>query len=401
MRWSNRNDDDNLKELLHGEDGSRLGTALAKMREHAPEAPAELRERVRAIATEKLPEQEAPPRRRFATRLSPARMGALAAAVLVVAIAIPAIAAFTRDGTLSQTGDAGSSEASGDAGGGGTPQPRPQLPLGAVDERARSALTAPASPPPPAAAGPRGDFVAPKVKAAAAPIPSTRRAQDYTARIKLHVNDHDELSKAVQSAIRSTRELGGYVTYVDYGTSGRKDGGAELSVRVPVGRVQTAIARFSGLGTILEQQTEIRDLQGQIDRITRDIQQRRDRIAKLEAQLKDPTLSDAERDRLEARVVRAKRGLANATGTRAGVIRQSRFAKLDLAFTTEKRSEPAPPPSDLRQLLDDAVGVLAMELAVVLYVLIAGAPFIALALLVLFGARALRRGANSRVLERA
>jgi hypothetical protein len=99
--------------------------------------------------------------------------------------------------------------------------------------------------------------------------------------------------------------------------------------------------------------------------------------------------------------VQARRGLANATRGRAGVIRQSRFAKLDLAFTTEKRSEPAPPPSDLRKLLDDAVGVLAVELAVLLYALIAGAPFIALALLAFFGARALRRGADGRVLERA
>jgi hypothetical protein len=170
---------------------------------------------------------------------------------------------------------------------------------------------------------------------------------------------------------------------------------------VPVGRVQTAVARFSQLGTILEQKTEIVDLQGRVDRITRDIQQRRDRIAKLEAQLKDPTLSDAERNRLEARLVQAKRGLANAQRVRAAVLRQSRYAKLDLAFTTEKRNEPAPPPSDLRKTIDDAAGILAAELGVLLYVLIAGAPFIALALLTWLGARAARRAASQRVLERA
>ncbi len=390
MRWSNRNDDENLHELLRGEDGGRLGTALAEMREHAPEAPPEVRERIRTLTAEKLSEHDAPPRRPFTNRFS--RLGAVAAAVLVLAVAIPALASFTGDGKVRSK--------SADAGGGG---------------EALTPAGQPAHPPPPAARASGGEsFLAPRPPALdsggtelapspskAAPIPSTKRAQDYSARIKLHVTDHDELSQAVQSAIRSTRELGGYVTYVDYGTSGRKDGGAELSVRVPVGRVQTAIARFSELGTILEQQTEIRDLQARIDGITRDIQRRRDRIARLEAQLKDPTLSDAGRNRLEARLVQAKRGLAKATGGRAGVIRQSRYAKLDLAFTTEKRSEAAPPPSDLRQLLDDAVGVLAMELAVVLYVLIAGAPFIALALLAFFGARAFRRGADGRVLERA
>ena len=395
MRWSNRNDDDNLKALLRGEDGSRLGTALAEMREHAPEAPAELRGRIRALAVDKPLRQHAP-RRRLVGRLSPVPVGAVAATVLVIAVAVPAISAFTDDGAMSEAGD-GVSGAAVEAGGDGGPQLSPDAVAG--ERGLRRAL--PSTPaPPPASAADRA-ALSPKALSGAAPVPSTRRAQDYSARIRLHVGDHDELSQAVQSAIRATRGLGGYITYVDYGTSGTKDGVAELSVRVPVGRVQTAIARFSGLGTILEQQTEIRDLQGQIDRITRDIQRRRDRIAKFEAQLKDPRLSGAERNRLESRLVQARRGLANATRGRAGVIRQSRFAKLDLAFTTEKRSEPAPPPSDLRKLLDDAVGVLAVELAVLLYALIAGAPFIALALLAFFGARALRRGADGRVLERA
>jgi hypothetical protein len=215
------------------------------------------------------------------------------------------------------------------------------------------------------------------------------------------VSDPDALSKSVQSAIRTTRELGGYVTYVDYGTSGANDGDAELCVRVPVGRVQSAIARFSLLGTILEQQTEVRDLQGQIDRITRDVQRRRDRIAKLEAELKDPTLGEAERNRLEAGLVQAKRGLAHAVRGRAGLIRQSRFAKLDLAFTTKKDKETPAPPSELGKTLDDAAGILVAELGVLLYVLIAGAPFIVLALLAWLGARAARRAASQRVLERA
>jgi hypothetical protein len=87
--------------------------------------------------------------------------------------------------------------------------------------------------------------------------------------------------------------------------------------------------------------------------------------------------------------------------SRAGVLRQSRFAKLDLTFTTEKRSEPAAPPSELRQTLDDALGILAAELGVLLFVLIAGLPFVALGLIAWLGARALRRGSTQRVLERA
>ncbi|HKH32435.1 MAG TPA: DUF4349 domain-containing protein [Gaiellaceae bacterium] len=409
MRWSDGNED-NL-DALRGNGDTKLGAALTELREHNTEPSNELRERIRELAAA---EPESQPRRRtvFGFRPSFAHVGALAAAVLLIAVAIP-IATMRGDQGSSERSDAGSSEAVVN------PDAR-ALREAQIPARPPAAPPPPpmefAPPPPGGGGGGGGSYAAPKAKPAplarlrraarpransAAPLPSTTRAQDYSADIKVHVADHDELSDAVQSAIRTTRQLGGYVTYVDYGTSGEKDGEATVAVRVPVGRVQAAVARFSQLGTILEQQTEVVDLQSRIDKITRNIQQRRDRLAKVEAQLKDPTLSDAERNRLEARVVQAKRGLANAQRSRASVIRQSRYAKLDLAFTTEKRNEPAPPPSDLRKTLDDALGILGAELGVLLYVLIAGAPFIALGLLAFFGARAARRSSSQRVLERA
>jgi Domain of unknown function (DUF4349) len=401
MRWSDRNED-NLEALLRGEGETKLGAALTELREHKTEPSDALRERVRTIAA-----REAEPERRRLPilggyRPSFAHAAALGAAVLLTAVAIP-IATMDRG-----SNETASSGAVTDARAPGTDrQSSGEESASAENGAAPNAPQAPPPPPMALAPSPGGgggvvsDFRALRSAERAAPLPSTKRAQDYSASIKLHVADHDELSEAVQSAIRSTRQLGGYVTYVDYGTSGTKDGEATLAVRVPVGRVQTAVARFSQLGTILEQQTEIVDLQGRIDRITRDIQQRRDRIAKLEAELKDPTLSNAERSRIEAKIVQAKRGLANAERGRAGVLRQSRFAKLDLAFTTEKREEPAAPPGDLQKTLEDAAGILAAELGVLLFVLIAGAPFIALALLAWFGARAMRRNAGRRVLERA
>ena len=389
MRWSNRNDDGKLEALLSGEDGSRLGPALTELQRSAPEAPAELRERIRALVGQ---EQtvEKPSRHAWTRRFSFAHAGVAVAAFLLVAVAIPAIGALTRDSSNEASAPPPSAAK---AGGGGTQPQRPPQTPSAESRRSAEPPLALAAPPPTS----RFDGRALK----AAPLPSPSRAQDYSASIKLHVDDPDELSKSVQSAIRTTRQLGGYVTYVDYGTSGVKDGDAQLSVRVPLGRVQSAIARFSMLGTILEQQTEVRDLQAQIDRITRDVQRRRDRIAKLDAELKDPNLTQDERTRLEARIVQARRGLANAIRGRSGLIRQSRFATLDLAFTTEKRKEAPAPPSELRRTLDDAAGILAAELGVLLYVLIAGAPFIVLGLLAWLAARAARRAASHRVLERA
>jgi hypothetical protein len=411
MRWSDRNED-NLEALLRGEDERKLGAALTELREHKTEPSDALRERVRKIAADAeerawTPETKPPLHRRYRFRL--AHVAAAAAAILVVTVAMNGILALSN-ATDDDSGGAlmAGPQAPPDAAARARENPDARNPWatdqGADSEESLRGLAPPAPPPPPPAFAPPmpgGGAVVGAAPEKAAPLPSTTRAQDYSASIKLHVADHDELSEAVQSAIRSTRQLGGYVTYVDYGTSGKKDGEATLAVRVPVGRVQAAVERFSQLGTILEQQTEIVDLQGRIDRITRDLQQRRDRIAKLEAELKDPTLSDRERSRLEARIVQAKRGLANAQRGRAGVLRQSRFAKLDLAFTTEKREEPAAPPSDLEKTLEDAAGILAAELGVLLFILIAGAPFIALALLAWFGARAMRRSASQRVLERA
>jgi Domain of unknown function (DUF4349) len=416
MRWSNR-DDEKLEALLRGESDTRLGAALTELRDHRTEPSEALRERVRVIAADVEERERKPVRkpllhRRYRFRL--AHVAAAAAAVLVVTVAMSGILALGNATDDERSGGALSAEpqAPPDAAAGGGENrdaPSPPAEVRSEEDRAdsldaegkESLRRAAAPPPPPPAFAPRpgGGTGGGGVPQVAAPLPSTNRAQDYSAQIRLHVDNHDELSEAVQSAIRSTRQLGGYVTYVDYGTSGSRDGTAELAVRVPVGRVQTAVARFSELGTILEQQTEIVDLQGRIDRITRDIQERRDRIAKLEAELKDPTLSETERNRLETRLVRAKRGLANATGNRAGVLRQSRFAKLDLAFTTEKRTEPAAPPSELRRTLEDAVGILAAELAIGLFVLIVAAPILLVVWLAWRAVRLTRRLAGDRLLE--
>jgi hypothetical protein len=405
MRWSNRHDD-NLDALLRGE--GKLGAAVTELREHRPEPPEGLRERVQTIAAEEGRGDRRRTRARFVRyRVSPARLGALAAAVLVVSVAIPAVVTVAREGAGAGSSDEAVAPATttDDL---ATPPDAPKV------DQARRAMRPPASPSPPPVFAPspggggpgsaaptrrqaESGFEAPRMRVA--PLPSQTRAQDYSARIKLHVDGHDELSEAVQNAIRTTRRLGGYVTYVDYGTSGREDGAAELAVRIPVGRVQAAVAAFSELGTILEQKTEIVDLQGRIDRITREIQLRRDRIAKLEAELKDPTLSETERNRLEARLVQAKRGLAKTTQERAGVIRQSRFAKLDLAFTTVDEREAPPPPGRVDRMLDDAVGVLLAELAIVLFALIVAAPLLLIAALGWLGARALRRASNDRLLE--
>src|SRR5918992_5976822 len=99
MRWSDRNDDDNLEALLRGDGGTKLGAALTELREHKTEPPEALRERVRAIAadTEKrvwTPQRKPPLYRRYRFRL--AHVAAAAAAVLVVTVAMNGILALSN-----------------------------------------------------------------------------------------------------------------------------------------------------------------------------------------------------------------------------------------------------------------------------------------------------------------
>ena len=76
----------------------------------------------------------------------------------------------------------------------------------------------------------------------------------------------DDLSGATQSAVRTTRRLGGFVAGADYATES-KEGNSRLALRVPVANLQKAIASFTQLGTILSQHISVADLQGGLDRL--------------------------------------------------------------------------------------------------------------------------------------
>ena len=139
-----------------------------------------------------------------------------------------------------------------------------------------------------------------------AALPATSgRAQLYEAELTLKIAD---LSAATKRALRLTRDFDGYVRSVEYG-SGSERGSAYLVVRVPVGSVQEALVRYSALGQILDQHVSIRDAQPQLDRRFRLLQAQRDLIAKLQAKLESPSLTAAERARLENRLVAARRQL--------------------------------------------------------------------------------------------
>jgi hypothetical protein len=239
-------------------------------------------------------------------------------------------------------------------------------------------------------------------KGEAAVVPASGgRAQDYYADLRVRVKDLDTLSERTKEALRLTRDYGGYVVSTNFRNPRAGEGDATLELRIPIGRVQEALVAFSGLGSIVSQNVSIRDLQGQIDRFTRDIRRLHDRMATLRTSLLDPNLTAAERARIEGELARARSRVAALEQERRVLIRQGRFAKVSLALTTEQAAAKEESPGRIERAVDDAGSVLAKEVAFGLYALIVASPFLLLIALAVAGARVGRRRADQRLLERA
>jgi hypothetical protein len=311
----------------------------AALRAETPAAPSALRERVALIAA-----TPPPPRRTFTLRRA-LLWGAPTAAVGSLAVAI-VVGAFTS--TTSPPPPTAAPSSPNLERKYATPQ------TGELDRRAR--IQAPAT-----------------ELRAAVPAPSSGRAQDVQADMRILVDNPNDLSGATQRALRTTRRLGGYVVTVNYGTPEPTEGTATLRVRIPVSRVQSAIVQFSGLGRILAQQTQITDLQQQLDELTRQIRQAKGNKARIAA-------------------LRRERVQLN---------RRAAYATVDLSLTTHEPEKKAVAPGRFDRAIDDAAGVLTAELAIGAYVLIVASPFLLLLGAAFAGSRAYRRYADQRLLERA
>jgi hypothetical protein len=309
-----------------------LATAL---RTQTPTAPEALRDRIGLIAASPVPR-----RRSFAFR----RVLMVAAPAAAVASLVAAVGVGVKGGI----------------------ENRPQAEVIRSQEAQRAPGRLRSVQPLVPAAAAKDAFAAPPVTSG-----TTRRARDVSTSITLLVDDTDDLSATTQRALRITRNLGGYVQTVNFGSQ-TTEGTAALRVRIPVSRVQAAVVRFSDLGRILAQNTQITDLQQRLDELTRQIRRSDDpgRRAALR------------RERLELN-------------------RRAAYATLSLDLTTHEPQQKAAPPSRIDRAVDDATGVLTGELAVIAYALIVASPFIVLLVAAYAGRRAYRRYSDLRLLERA
>jgi hypothetical protein len=227
--------------------------------------------------------------------------------------------------------------------------------------------------------------------------PSGSRAQIYAVDLKLRVNS---LSSTTKRAIQLTRAWGGYLVTVDYG-SGQKSGTAYLVLRVPIVKVQTAVAKLSALGTIADEHVSIQDVQGQLNKRFSQMQDLKATIAGLRAKLTDTTLTASARAFFQATLARRVAQLTKLQDQQTAQKARTSFATLSLDLETKKAAAAVPSkPGRIGQALHNIGRVLATEAEVLLYVLLIGAPFILLAALLLVGHRALRRRTEDQLLAR-
>jgi uncharacterized protein DUF4349 len=332
---------------------------ISELRAARPAAPADLRARVRTIATE----PSAPTKR--ANLRFPIRRGLLVAlpAAAALALASAGVLGLAHSGggnSTAVTAQAVEKTGSGSA----------QLaPLGA--QRAHGAL----------------DSSAPQ---------SSGRAQQVGATLTVEVKDSDGVSHAAQDALDLTRSLGGYVVSSSVATG--EQGSASIVVRIPVGRVQEAITGLSGLGRIVSQQVQISDLQATLDQLEKREATVRGQIARIRARLATESLDPETEAALRAKLQTLRSELVDLRTGISTTNAEARMATVQLSVVTPDSSGTVAPTSRIHRTIDGALNVLAWEGIVLLGILIVLAPLALVGLAAWLGRRVYRKHEADRLL---
>jgi len=226
--------------------------------------------------------------------------------------------------------------------------------------------------------------------------PTPGRAQRVSATLTVQVADAEAVSRAAQDALDLTRSLGGYVVNADVATG--DEGSASLTVRVPVAKVQEAIAELSALGRITTQQVTIDDLQAELDRLTRRRASVRAQLLVLTSRIESDTLDTTTRARLEARRQTLREELRAVNRGVGSTSAEARMATIQLTVLTPGVQGVAPVPSRFDTTLDGALGVLIWQGIVALALAIVLAPLACVALAAWLGRRLYRLREDKRLL---
>jgi hypothetical protein len=229
------------------------------------------------------------------------------------------------------------------------------------------------------------------------------RPVDFDASLRVRVPDLDALSDRTAQAMEITRSLGGYVVSVQQATTVGQPGEADLQLRVPVAKVDTALTRLSDLGTVLDQHLSMLDLEQTLAAQRRQIRSVRFQIARLQQALRNPSLPADVRLRLQFQLQSARDKLAGLRGANRTTLREAALSDLALALTTPRGAGATTQHDEGRfeRAARKAGSFLLGAGAVALFVLIAVSPLILLAGFWFYGSRAYRRREERRLLAPA
>src|SRR3954452_14908004 len=326
---------------------------VGELRAARVSAPAELRDRVRALAA-----TDTPPRRWLTWR----RLLVLA---VPAAAAVAAPIVFTRPTAQQQPVAQQQTLTHGEAGiVGGSRQAD-----AATRQKAAGALAAPA----PA----NGGF------AAAAP----NRLQQIETTLCLRLPTADAVSSAMQRALAIAKSYGGYPVYVDAGSQG-KLASADLTLKVPRSHLREAMTRLSALGTITAEHLDVQDLTAGVNETDRTIARLQRQLANLRAQ-EQTKLVRLKIARLTASVARMQR-------QKSATVRAAHYATVNVNLRTQHVSaQHTRGHGPLHRL-----GTMLLWLGIgAVYVLVLGTPIVLVALLVWLAVRTVRRRREEALLS--
>ena len=344
---------------------------LHELRAAKPAAPTALRERVRALSAAEQEQAREPFLARLRFTWGWRRLVLVAPAAVAVALVAAGVIGLTRGDVAGRDDEVAA--------------------LGG--EAARTAPTESFD-----AATPESQTLVPGVTKSAgeAVPPAPGQLQRYEAELRLRVEDVDALSTATKRAQRIALAHGGSIASLQYDAPAEGIGGAQITLRIPTAKVQSALAELSSLGTIVGQRYGIDDLQQQADSLQHEIEATQRRIAGILAQLESPNLSNADRAVLQSRLSSARAELARLRQGLSGTRAEARTATVYLTLTTE---EIEPGAVGGGGGLDGVGDVLAWEAIALLYAAVIVGPFLVVGLLVWLVLRLLRRRETARLLE--
>ena len=229
------------------------------------------------------------------------------------------------------------------------------------------------------------------------------RPVNYDASLRVRVRDADALSDKTAAAMRVARSFGGYVSSLQQTTTAGQPGEADLVLRVPVAHVEEAITGLAALGTVIEQHLSIVDLQQTLAQQRRQIRNLRVQIARLTEALRNPSLTEDVRLRLQFQLDGARQALTSATRSNKGTLREAALSQIALSLTTQHAAGAVTKQhrSRIDRAARDAASFLAAAGAVALFVLIAVSPLLLIAAVWFYGFRAYRRREERRLLAPA